>query len=145
MILAILVAPAQWRCVMTAFLTDRPAWKQLASNYQQIKGKHLRELFAGDQERGRRLTLEAEGFYFDYSKNRINDETLRLLVQLAEQSQLRGRIDAMFGGERINTTENRAVLHVALRAPRGASIVVDGENVVPKVHAVLDKMAAFAE
>ena len=105
---------------------------------------HLRKLFADDPQRGERLALDAVGVYFDYSKNRINDETLRLLVQLAEQSGLRERIDAMFRGEKINVSEERAVLHVALRAPKGSSIVVDGENVVPSVHAVLDKMSEFA-
>ena len=101
--------------------------------------------FADDPQRGERLTAEAAGIFLDYSKNRITDDTLKLLVQLAEQCGLRARIDAMFGGEKINITENRAVLHVALRAPRGTSITVDGENVVPQVHAVLDKMSAFAE
>ena len=104
---------------------------------------HLRQLFADDPTRGERLTAEAVGLYLDYSKNRITDETLKLLLQLAEESGLRARIDAMFRGDKINITENRAVLHVALRAPRGTSIVVDGENVVPQVHAVLDKMADF--
>ena len=105
---------------------------------------YLRKLFADDPKRGERMTAEAVGLYLDYSKNRVTDETLKLLVQLAEESGLRERIDAMFRGEKINVTENRAVLHVALRAPRGASIVVDGENVVPQVHAVLDKMADFS-
>jgi glucose-6-phosphate isomerase len=109
-----------------------------------MRGRHLRDLFAEDPTRGERMTAEAAGVFLDYSKNRIDDETLRLLVELAEQSGLRTRIDAMFRGEKINVTENRAVLHVALRAPRGASIVVDGKNVVPDVHAVLDKMAEFA-
>ena len=109
-----------------------------------MRGLHLRDLFADDPTRGERMTAEAAGVYLDYSKNRINDETLKLLIELAEQSGLRARIDAMFRGEKINVTENRAVLHVALRAPKGASIVVDGENVVPEVHAVLDKMADFA-
>ena len=109
-----------------------------------MRGLHLRNLFADDPTRGERMTAEAAGVYLDYSKNRINDETLKLLIELAEQSGLRARIDAMFRGEKINVTENRAVLHVALRAPRGASIVVDGKNVVPEVHAVLDKMADFA-
>jgi glucose-6-phosphate isomerase len=106
---------------------------------------HLRSLFADDAARGERMTAEAAGVYLDYSKNRINDETLKLLIELAEQAGLRGRIDAMFRGEKINVTENRAVLHVALRAPKGASLIVDGKNVVPEVHAVLDKMADFAE
>ena len=105
---------------------------------------HLRKLFADDPKRGERMTAEAVGIFLDYSKNRITDETLKLLLQLAEESGLRARIDAMFRGEKINVTENRAVLHVALRAPEGASIVVDGENVVPQVHAVLDKMADFS-
>jgi glucose-6-phosphate isomerase len=124
---------------------ERPAWKALQAHYKKIRGSHLRKLFAQDPERGDRLKVEALGIYLDYSKNRITNETLQLLLQLAEQSRLRARIDAMFRGEKINITENRAVLHVALRAPRGASIVVDGENVVPQVHAVLDKMADFCE
>ncbi|HOW18740.1 MAG TPA: glucose-6-phosphate isomerase, partial [Phycisphaerae bacterium] len=124
-------------------LTERPAWKALAAHYERIRGVHLRELFADDPGRGDRMTAEAAGLYLDYSKNRITDETLRLLLQLAEESGLRARIDAMFRGEKINITENRAVLHVALRAPKGASILVDGENVVPAVHAVLERMAAF--
>jgi len=109
-----------------------------------MQGLHLRNLFADDRARGERMTAEAAGVYLDYSKNRINDDTLKLLIELAEQSGLRARIDAMFRGEKINTTENRAVLHVALRAPKGASIIVDSKNVVPEVHAVLDKMAEFA-
>ena len=109
-----------------------------------MRDLHLRKLFADDPTRGERMTAEAAGVYLDYSKNRINDETLKLLIELAEQSGLRARIDAMFGGDKINVTENRAVLHVALRAPKGASIVVDGRNVVPDVHAVLEKMADFA-
>jgi glucose-6-phosphate isomerase len=109
-----------------------------------MQGLHLRTLFADDPARGERMTVEAAGVYLDYSKNRINDETLKLLIELAEQSGLRARIDAMFRGEKINATENRAVLHVALRAPKGASIIVDSKNVVPEVHAVLDKMAEFA-
>ena len=125
-------------------LTKRPAWKALAAHYKKVRDLHLRELFAEDPKRGERMTTEAVGITLDYSKNRITDETLKLLLQLAEESGLRGRIDAMFSGEKINVTEKRAVLHVALRAPRGASIVVDGENVVPQVHAVLDKMADFA-
>jgi glucose-6-phosphate isomerase len=125
-------------------LTSRPAWKALAAHYQDVRKLHLRELFASDPKRGERLTAEAAGLYLDFSKNRITDETLALLLQLAEESGLRARIDAMFGGARINVTENRAALHVALRAPRGTSIVVDGENVVPQVHAVLDRMADFA-
>src|SRR5437879_1881568 len=125
-------------------LTERQAWKGLAAHYRNIRDLHLRKLFADDPKRGEHMTAEALGLYLDYSKNRITDETLKLLLQLADESGLRERIDAMFRGEKINITENRAVLHVALRAPRGASIVVDGENVVPQVHAVLDKMADFS-
>jgi glucose-6-phosphate isomerase len=126
-------------------LTQRPAWKALQAHYRDIRGQHLRQLFTADPKRGERLTAEAVGIYLDYSKNRVTDETLKLLLELADQSGLRARIDAMFGGEKINVTENRAVLHVALRAPKGATIRVDGEDVVPQVHAVLDKMAAFAD
>jgi glucose-6-phosphate isomerase len=126
-------------------LTERPAWKALQAHLEQIRATSLRDLFAQDPTRGERLAVEAAGFYFDYSKHRVTDETLRLLLQLAEESGLRARIEAMFRGEKINITENRAVLHVALRAPKGESIVVDGEDVVPQVHAVLDKMAAFAD
>jgi glucose-6-phosphate isomerase len=126
-------------------LTERPAWKALEANYKKVRKLHLRKLFANEPDRGERLRLTAAGVYLDYSKNRITDETLKLLFQLATESGLRDRIDAMFRGEKINITENRAVLHVALRAPRGSSIFVDGENVVPKVHAVLDKMAMFSE
>ncbi|MBU4234187.1 MAG: glucose-6-phosphate isomerase [Proteobacteria bacterium] len=126
-------------------LTERPAWKALEAHYQQVRGLHLRKLFADDPGRGERMIAEAVDLYLDYSKNRITDETLKLLVQLAEASGLRARIDAMFRGEQINLTERRAVLHVALRAPKGAVIVVDGENVVPQVHAVLDKMANFSD
>src|SRR5215471_11757173 len=125
-------------------LTKRPAWKALAAHYQHVSDRHLRQLFADDPKRGERMTAEAVGLYLDYSKNRVTDETLKLLLQLADESGLRAHIDAMFRGEKINVTENRAVLHVALRAPRGASIIVDGENVVPQVHAVLDKMADFS-
>ena len=125
-------------------LTQRPAWKALEEHYQKIRDLHLRSLFAGDPGRGERFALEAAGIYLDYSKNRVTDETLRLLLELARDSGLRERIDAMFRGEKINVTENRAVLHVALRAPRDQSIVVDGENVVPEVHAVLDKMTDFS-
>jgi len=125
-------------------LTKRRAWKALQAHYKKAKDLHLRDLFAEDPKRGERLSAEAAGITLDYSKNRITDETIKLLLQLAEESGLRGRIDAMFSGEKINITEKRAVLHVALRAPRGASIVVDGENVVPQVHAVLDKMADFS-
>jgi glucose-6-phosphate isomerase len=125
-------------------LTDRPAWKALKAHHKRIAELDLRTLFEKDARRGERMTSEAAGIYLDYSKNLATDETLDLLVRLAEESGLRKRIDAMFGGEKINITENRAVLHVALRAPEGASIYVDGENVVPKVHAVLDRMEAFA-
>src|SRR5262245_32408403 len=126
-------------------LTARPAWKALAAHHSTVGELHLRKLFADDPKRGERLTAEAVGVFLDYSKNRITEETLKLLLQLAEECGLRERIDAMFGGKKINITENRAVLHVALRAPQGASITVDGENVVPQVHAVLDKMAGFAD
>jgi glucose-6-phosphate isomerase len=126
-------------------LGDRPAWKALQAHFEQIGGRHLRELFAEDPGRGERFTAEAAGIFLDYSKNRINDQTLELLVQLAEESGLRAKIEAMFRGDKINITENRAVLHVALRAPQGESIVVDGEDVVAAVHAVLDKMSGFAE
>ena len=125
-------------------LTQRAAWKALEAHYKKIRKLHLRKLFAEDPQRGERLTAEAVGIYLDYSKNRITDETVGLLLQLAEESGLRSRIDAMFRGEKINVTEKRAVLHVALRAPKGQSIRVDGEDVVPQVHAVLDKMAAFS-
>jgi glucose-6-phosphate isomerase len=122
----------------------RDAWKELGSHYKKIRESHLRELFAENPQRGSRFIAEALGLYFDYSKNRITEETLKLLIRLAEQSGLRDRIEAMFRGDKINLTEKRAVLHVALRAPRDASIIVDGKNVVPEVHAVLDRMAAFA-
>jgi glucose-6-phosphate isomerase len=124
-------------------LTARPAWKSLQDHYRKIRELHLRQLFDADRERGTRMTVEAEGIFLDYSKNRVTDETLRLLLQLAEESGLRARIDAMFRGDKINVTEKRAVLHVALRAPRDESIIVDGQNVVPEVHSVLDKMADF--
>src|SRR5215475_11763713 len=126
-------------------LTRRPEWAALKEHYQKIKPMHLRELFAADPTRGERLTAEAVGIYLDYSNHRITDETLDLLIQLAESSGLRDHIDAMFNGDRINLTEDRAVLHVALRAPHGQSIFVDGEDVVPHVHAVLDRMAEFAD
>jgi glucose-6-phosphate isomerase len=126
-------------------LTQRPAWKALAAHHQKIKGLHLRKLFAADSKRGERMTLEAAGLFLDYSKNRVTHETLKLLLKLADESGLKARIQAMFRGEKINITENRAVLHVALRAPKGASILVDGKNVVPEVHAVLDKMEAFSK
>jgi glucose-6-phosphate isomerase len=128
-----------------AALRQRPAWTALEAHYKKIQGLQLRQLFAEDPKRGERFAVENVGIYLDYSKNRITDETLKLLLQLAEQSGLRQRIDAMFSGEKINVSEKRAVLHVALRAPRDASILVDGKNVVPDVHAVLDKMSAFAE
>jgi glucose-6-phosphate isomerase len=125
-------------------VTARAAWQALQAHYAATHGVHLRRLFADDPGRGERLTAEAAGIYLDYSKNRVTDETLRLLVRLAEESGLRARIDAMFRGERINATENRAALHVALRAPPGASMAVDGANVVPGVHAVLERMSGFA-
>jgi glucose-6-phosphate isomerase len=125
-------------------LPKRKAWKALQAHYKQVRELHLRNLFADDQKRGERMTAEAVGLFLDYSKNRVTDETLKVLIELADESGLQSRIDAMFRGEKINTTEKRAVLHVALRAPKGASIVVDGENVVPQVHAVLDKMTVFS-
>src|SRR5271170_2691088 len=130
-------------------ITRRPAvkgqaWKNLGAHYKEIREVHLRQLFADDHGRGERLTGEAAGVYLDYSKNRITDETLQLLLQLAEESLLRDRIDAMFRGDKINVSENRAVLHVALRAPRGAVILHDGRNVVPDVHVVLDRIADFS-
>ncbi|GAB6906240.1 glucosephosphate isomerase [Desulfosarcina cetonica] len=126
-------------------LTDRPAWKALSAHYTAIRNLHLRQLFAEDPHRGERLCAEAAGIYLNYAKNRITDETLRLLIQLADECELRQRIEAMFGGETINVTEKRAVLHTALRAPQGERIMVDGTDVVPEVHAVLNRMAAFAE
>jgi glucose-6-phosphate isomerase len=123
----------------------RPAWASLKKHHQRVRRLHLRQLFAKDPGRGERLVVEAAGIYFDYSKNRVTDETVGLLLELARESGLREHIDAMFRGDRINTSEKRAVLHVALRAPRGASILFDGQNVVPEVHAVLDKMAEFSE
>ncbi len=125
-------------------LRQRPAWAALEAHHQRMKEHHLRQLFAEDPGRGDRLVIEAAGVFLDYSKNRITDETLALLLRLAEEAGLRERIDAMFRGDKINVSEGRAVLHVALRAPRGASIVVDGRNVVPEVHAVLDRMSHFA-
>jgi glucose-6-phosphate isomerase len=125
-------------------LTERLAWKGLETHCRKARALHLRDLFANDQTRGQRLTAEAAGIYLDYSKNRVTDETLKLLVQLAEESGLRQHIESMFKGEKINRTENRAVLHVALRAPKGAFIAVDGSNVVPAVHEVLDRMADFS-
>lgn len=126
-------------------LTRRSAWKGLTANYKKIKDVHLRDLFAEDPKRGQRFTAEGAGLFLDYSKNRITDETLQALFQLAEESGLAARREAMFTGEKINLTEGRAVLHVALRAPRDATILVDGKNVVPEVHAVLDRMSEFAE
>jgi glucose-6-phosphate isomerase len=125
-------------------LLERPAWHALESHHAQMASQHLRDLFGKDPGRGERFALEAVGIYLDYSKNRINDTTVDLLAQLAEESGLRGRIDAMFRGEHINLSEHRAALHVALRAPRGASIEVDGNNVVPQVHAVIDRMSEFS-
>lgn len=125
-------------------LTQRKAWKALAAHHKKLQKLHLRQLFAEDPKRGERLTAEAAGLFLDYSKNRITNETLKLLFELAKESSLRAAIDAMFRGEKINLTENRAVLHVALRAPKGARILVEGKNVVPDVHAVLDKMEGFS-
>jgi glucose-6-phosphate isomerase len=124
-------------------LTERPAWKALKQHYQTIRNLHLRQLFADDPQRGERLTVEAADIYLDYSKNRITDETIRLLIQLAEECNLRKRIDAMFSGDRINSTEQRSVLHTALRTPKSKQVIVDGIDIVPEVHAVLDRMAAF--
>ena len=126
-------------------LRERPAWTALSQHYEQIRGLHLRDLFAQDGSRGERLVAEAAGLYLDYSKNRITDDTLPLLIELAEQSGLRERTEAMFRGERINVSENRSVLHVALRMPKGSSLIVDGVNVVEQVHEVLDRMSAFSE
>jgi glucose-6-phosphate isomerase len=126
-------------------LRERAAWKALEEHFEAVRGRHLRDLFAEDAGRGERMAVEAAGLYLDYSKNRVTDETIQLLVRLAEESGLRDRIEAMFSGEKINVTENRAVLHVALRAPRDETIVVDGENVVPQVHEVLDRMADFSD
>ena len=125
-------------------LTKRKAWQALQTHYEKVRDLHLRTLFADDSKRGERLTAEAAGIFLDYSKNRVTDETLKLLIQLAEESGVRAHIGAMFRGDKINFTEKRAVLHVALRAPKGTSILVDGENVVPEVHAVLDKMTEFS-
>lgn len=125
-------------------LPQRSAWKALTAHHKKIKDVHLRDLFAKDKKRGERLTASAVGLFLDYSKNRVTDETLKLLLRLAKESDLGGRIEAMFSGQKINITENRAVLHVALRAPKDATILVDGKNVVPEVHAVLDKMSKFA-
>ena len=135
---------ADGQSVNVPALRKRPAWALLEKHYQKLKSAHLRRLFADDPRRGERLAVEAASVYLDYSKNRITDETLQLLLQLANESGLRDRIDAMFRGDNINVSENRAVLHVALRAPRGATIIHDGRNVVPDVHAVLDRMADFS-
>jgi glucose-6-phosphate isomerase len=129
----------------TTPLRQRPAWKALEQHHHEIGGRHLRELFAADPGRGERLAAEAEGLYLDYSKNRVTDETLALLLQLAQESQVEERRDAMMRGELINVSEHRAVLHVALRMPKGSSLVVDGVDVVAQVHEVLDRMAAFAD
>ena len=126
-------------------LTDYPAWTALAAHYAKIRDVHLRRLFADDSRRGERMAIEAAGVYLDYSKNRITDETLSLLLQLANESGLSARIEAMFRGERINVSEERAVLHIALRAPPATAILVDGRDVVPDVHAVLGRMANFAD
>ena len=126
-------------------LLRRKAWKSLEVHSQDLKRTHLRDLFAADAQRGKRMILEAAGIFLDYSKNRITEQTIELLVQLAEESGLRERIKAMFRGDKINVTEKRAVLHLALRAPKGESIMLDGEDVVPQVHAVLDKMAQFSD
>src|SRR2546421_7804074 len=126
-------------------INETPEWRALEAHFEALREVQLRDLFAEDPDRGERLTFEVDGVYLDYSKNRITDETVRLLVTLAERAGLRARIDAMFRGEKINVTEQRAVLHTALRAPEGAVVEVDGENVVPAVHAVLRKMADFSE
>ncbi len=126
-------------------LTQRPAWKALGAHHQKIRSLHLRQLFAADPKRGERLTQEAAGLFLDYSKNRVTNETLQLLLRLADESGLKARIKAMFSGQKINITENRAVLHVALRAPEGERIEADGVDVVPAVHAVLAKMGDFAD
>jgi glucose-6-phosphate isomerase len=123
----------------------RPVWASLKKHYQKIRRVHLRQLFDKNRERGERMAVEAAGIYFDYSKNRVTDESFGLLLQLADETGLRDRIDAMFRGDKINVSEKRAMLHIALRAPRGASILHDGQNVVPEVRAVLDKMADFAD
>src|ERR1700694_5281417 len=126
-------------------LRDRPAWNALAKHHEEIRALHLRDLFARDERRGERLVADGAGLFLDYSKNRITDETLKLLVGLAEQSGLAERTAAMFSGERINVSENRSVLHVALRMPKGSSLIVEGVDVVAQVHEVLDRMASFAD
>jgi len=143
--LAVLKRKVMMTTVSRAELTERPAWKALAAHYDTIGNVHLRTLFAADPKRGERLTLEAAGLYLDYSKNRITNETIGLLCQLARECELGSRIDAMFRGDKINITEDRAVLHIALRMPRSRSIIVDGKDVVADVHAVLDKMADCSE
>jgi glucose-6-phosphate isomerase len=129
----------------TRLLTEKPAWKALGEHYQNVRNVHLRSLFADDPHRGERMAVEGPGVYLDYSKNRITDETIRLLVNLAEECGLRQHIEAMFQGQKINATENRAVLHIALRAPKSEQILVDGVDVVPEVHTVLDRMATFSD
>src|SRR5207248_7994064 len=129
----------------TASLRQTPAWQALEENAEALRETHLRDLFAEDHERGERFSIEAEGLFLDDSENRITDETIRLLLELAEERGVAERRDAMFAGEKINVTEDRAVLHVALRAPKGQRIEVDGEDVVPKVHEVLDRMSDFAD
>ena len=126
-------------------LVTRSSWKALERHHQEVRSLHLKSLFAADPDRGKRMTAEAAGLFLDYSKNRVTDQTLDLLVELAREAGLQARIEAMFRGDAINTTERRPVLHIALRAPKGATIVVNGENVVPQVHAVLDRMAAFSD
>src|ERR1700760_1979395 len=126
-------------------LRERPAWQALEEHYDDIHNRHLREFFAEDETRGERLTAEGAGLFLDYSKNRVTDETLKLLIELAQQSGLAERTEAMFSGERINVSENRSVLHVALRMPKGSTLIVDGVNVVEQVHEVLDRMSAFSE
>ena len=130
---------------MTTQMTDTPAWQALSAHHAKIKDVHLRQLFADDASRAAKFTAEGAGLFLDYSKNRITEETIGLLANLAKERKVAERRDAMFGGEKINVSENRAVLHVALRAPRDEVIEVDGHNVVPDVHAVLDRMAAFAD
>src|SRR5271165_502246 len=126
-------------------IKESRAWKALESHHEKIGELHLKKLFADDPKRGERMASEAVGLYLDYSKNRVTDETIQLLLQLAEECGLRSRIDSMFRGEKINITENRSVLHVALRAPKGSSLVVDGKDVIPPVHAVLEKMADLSD
>jgi len=122
-----------------------PAWKELKENYEKIKNLHLREIFELDPKRAEKMTIENEGIYFDYSKHRVNEETISLLLKLAKEAGLKEKTEAMFKGEKINNTEDRSVLHIALRAPKGSKIIVDGKDVMPGVHATLDKMAAFSE